>query len=118
MNWQKSMNQVLEYIEENLTGEIECSEIAKMMSCSEYEFRRMFSFFTHIPVSEYIRRRRLSQAGTDIQNGERIIDVALKYRYESQAAFSRAFTRFHGSAPSVVKKKAQSQILWDDGFLT
>lgn len=104
MNWQKSMNQVLEYIEENLTNEIECSEIAKMMSCSEYEFRRMFSFFTHIPLSEYIRRRRLSQAGTDIQKGERIIDVAVKYRYESQAAFSRAFTRFHGSAPSLVKK--------------
>ena len=104
MNWEKSMNEVLEYIEEHLTEEIQCKTLSKMMSCSEYEFRRMFSFFAQIPVSEYIRRRRLSQAGEDIKHGERVIEVALKYRYESQAAFSRAFTRFHGSSPSAVKK--------------
>jgi AraC-like DNA-binding protein/SAM-dependent methyltransferase len=73
------------------------------MNCSEWEFRRIFSFIAQIPLSEYIRRRRLTVAVTDIQRGERIIDIAQRYGYESQAAFSRAFSQMHGFAPSLAR---------------
>lgn len=105
MDWQNSMNQALDYIEAHLTDDIDYGELAKIMSCSDYEFRRIFSIFAQIPLSEYFRRRRLTLAATDIRNGLKIIDVAIKYGYESQAAFSRAFTRFHGVAPSLARSK-------------
>lgn len=100
MDWQKCMNQVLDYIENNLSGDIDYYVAAKIMNCSEWEFRRIFSFLAQIPLSEYIRHRRLAIAAIDIKNGEKIIDVALRYGYESQAAFSRAF---HGIAPSLAR---------------
>jgi AraC-like DNA-binding protein/SAM-dependent methyltransferase len=103
MDWQKCMNQALDYIENNLSCDIDYYEVAKIMNCSEWEFRRIFSFLAQIPLSEYIRRRRLVIAAKDIKNGEKIIDVALRYGYDSQAAFSRAFSRFHGIAPSLAR---------------
>ncbi|WP_041703011.1 helix-turn-helix domain-containing protein [Lachnoclostridium phytofermentans] len=103
MDWQKCMNQALDYIENNLSCDIDYSVTAKIMNCSEWEFRRIFSFFAQIPLSEYIRRRRLTMAAIDIKNGEKIIDVAIRYGYDSQAAFSRAFSRLHGIAPSLAR---------------
>lgn len=103
MNWQKCMNQAMEYVENNLSDKIDYSVAAQFMSCSEWEFRRIFSFITQIPLSEYIRRRRLTLAAADIQRGEKIIDVAQRYGYESQAAFSRAFSQMHGFAPSLAR---------------
>lgn len=100
MDGQTGMNQALDYIEEHLAGEIDYAVAARLASCSEWEFRRMFSLLAGIPLSEYIRCRRLTAAAEDICNGEKIIDVAVKYGYESQAAFSRAFKRFHQVAPS------------------
>lgn len=105
MDWQKSMNQAIEYIENNLSDEIDYLVPAQFMSCSVWEFRRIFSFMTQIPLSEYIRSRRLTMAATDIQNGEKIIDIAMRYGYESQASFSRAFNQFHGLAPSLARNK-------------
>lgn len=103
MDWQKCMNQALDYIENNLSCDIDYNAAAKIMNCSEWEFRRIFSFLAQIPLSEYIRRRRLTMAATDIKKGEKIIDVAIRYGYESQTAFSRAFSRFHGIAPSMAR---------------
>jgi AraC-like DNA-binding protein/SAM-dependent methyltransferase len=103
MDWQKCMNQALDYIENNLSCDIDYYVAAKTMNCSEWEFRRIFSFLAQVPLSEYIRRRRLAKAAIDIKNGEKIIDVAIRYGYESQAAFSRAFSRFHGIAPSLAR---------------
>ena len=103
MEWKNNMNRALGYIEEHLAEEIDCSELAKLMSCSEWEFRRIFSTFAQISLSEYIRDRRLTLAAADIRNGDKIIDVALKYGYESQASFSRAFRRFHGVSPSMAR---------------
>lgn len=103
MDWQKCMNQALDYIENNLSCDINYYVAAKIMNCSEWEFRRIFSFLAQIPLSEYIRRRRLAMAAIDIKKGEKIIDVAIRYGYESQAAFSRAFSRFHGIAPSLAR---------------
>jgi len=105
MDWLKGMNNVIAYIEENLTQPIQYESLAQIVGCSVYEFSRIFSFMAGMPVSEYIRRRRLSQAVFDIQNGrEKIIDIALKYCYESPAAFARVFKELHGTTPSEARK--------------
>ncbi len=105
MDWQKCMNQAMDYIEENLLGQIDYNEAAKYMNCSEGEFRRIFSFLAKIPLSEYVRNRRLTSSVQDIQSGEKIIEIADRYGYESQAAFSRAFRRFHGIPPSLAREQ-------------
>jgi len=101
MDWQTKMNHVLDYIEENLIGEIKLEIAARLAGCSIWEFQRLFSFITHKSLGEYIRGRKLALAANDIQNsGEKIIDIALKYGYDSPAAFSRAFGRQYGISPS------------------
>ena len=105
MDWFGSMNKVVEYIEDNLTQPIKYETLARIVGCSVYEFSRIFSFVVGMSVSEYVRRRRLSQAVFDIQGGgEKIIDIALKYCYESPAAFARAFKELHGTAPLSARK--------------
>jgi AraC family transcriptional regulator len=105
MDWLQGMNEVVDHIEDNLTCDIPLASLAKILGCSTYEFSRVFSFIAGISVSEYIRRRRLSQAVFDIQQGkESIIDIALKYRYESQSAFTRAFKELHGHTPAASRK--------------
>ncbi|NLM50188.1 MAG: helix-turn-helix transcriptional regulator, partial [Clostridiaceae bacterium] len=92
MDFLRRMNDALGYIEEHLTEEIDYSEIAKIAYCSEYHFKRMFSFLAGISLSEYIRRRRLTLAALDLKNNDlRIIDIAVKYGYNSADSFSRAF---------------------------
>lgn len=94
------INNALEYIESNLTGQINISDVAKIAYCSTYNFQRMFSFLTDIPLSEYIRNRRLSLAALDLQKSYMHVgDVADKYGYNSPTAFTRAFTAFHGLTP-------------------
>lgn len=106
MNWLKSMNDVVAYIETMLTGNIDHQVMADMVGCSSYELSRIFSFLTGITLKEYIRKRRLSSAAFDIKNGEdKIIDIAWRYGYESQAAFSRAFKEVHQHTPLEVRKK-------------
>lgn len=102
----KSMNNALAYIEEHLTEEIDYSEVSKIAYCSEYHFKRMFSFLAGISLSEYIRRRRLSLAGLDLKDRDlRIIDVAIKYGYNSADSFSRAFHSLHGILPSEARSE-------------
>lgn len=105
MEWQKCMNQAMEYIEKNLSGEIDYCTAAQFLNCSDWEFRRIFSFMTQMPLSEYIRRRRLTLAASDIRSGEKIVEVALRYGYASQAAFSRAFHQWHGVTPAAARKE-------------
>lgn len=105
MDWLKGMNRVIAYIEENLAQPIQYESLARIVGCSVYEFSRIFSFMAGMSVSEYIRCRRLSQAVFDIQNGnEKIIDIALKYCYESPTAFTRAFKELHGTTPLGARK--------------
>ena len=109
MDLLQEMNQVIAYIEENLTGRIRHEPPARMMGCSVYEFSRIFSFLTGMSLSEHIRRRRLSQAVFDLQNSnEKIVDIALKYGYESPTTFTRAFRELHGVTPSSVRKMSVS----------
>lgn len=99
------MNNVVKYIEEHLTEPVPLEVLAQIAGCSVYEFSRIFSFMVGVSVTEYIRRRRLSQAVFDIQNGnDKIIDIALTYGYESPTAFTRAFKELHGTPPLAVRK--------------
>ena len=105
MDWLKGMNDVLKFIEDNLSQPILYESLSKIAGCSVYEFSRIFSFMAGIPVSEYIRRRRLSQAVFDIQSGnEKMIDIAIKYGYESPTAFTRAFKELHGTTPMSARR--------------
>ena len=104
MEWQKGMNDAIEYIEDNLDGSIDYNTAARFVGCSAWEFQRMFSFLTHVSISEYIRRRKLTLAAGDIKSTDaKVIDIALKYGYESPAAFSRAFSKLFGIVPSAVR---------------
>ena len=103
MDWQKRMNRAMDRIEAQLGGQVDYAEAARQMCCSPAQLRRMFSFVAHMPLTEYVRRRRLTLAAEDIRRGDRLIDVALRYGYESQAAFSRAFRRMHGCSPSAAR---------------
>lgn len=100
------MNSVMTYIEDNLTEEIDYSYVSKLAYCSEYHFKRMFSFLSGISLSEYIRRRRLTLAALDLKDKNlRIIDVAVKYGYTSADSFSRAFQMMHGILPSEARQE-------------
>jgi AraC family transcriptional regulator len=100
------MNNALDYIENNLDKDIDLTEIAKIACQSVSNFQRMFSIIADIPLSEYIRRRRLTLAAFDLQNtNKKIIDIALKYDYDSPEAFTRAFNIIHGVAPSAARAK-------------
>ncbi len=102
----ENMKKAIDYIEENLAGEIEYPKIAQIALCSQYHFKRMFVFLIGIPLSEYIRRRRLTLAALDLQNtDDKVIDIAVKYGYSSADAFSRAFQGMHAVTPSQARKK-------------
>lgn len=106
MDWIKSINNALEYIETNLTEEIDYSKLAQAACCSEYHFSRMFSSMAGITLSEYIRRRRLTEAAFELQKtGIHIIDVAVRYNYDSADSFTRAFKKLHGIKPSEAREK-------------
>lgn len=106
MEWIEKLNNAVNYIEENLTTEVNYEKLGKITCCSTYHFQRMFTYMAGIPLSEYIRRRKMSLAAVDLQSGhEKIIDVAAKFGYSSPTAFNRAFKSIHGIAPSSVKNE-------------
>lgn len=109
MDWLDKMNNALEYIEDNLTGEIDTAEAARRACCSSFNFQRMFSFVTDVSLADYIRKRRLSLAAMElITTDEKVIDVAIKYGYDSPVSFTRAFTALHGVNPSDVRRSGVS----------
>ncbi|GIP19985.1 AraC family transcriptional regulator [Paenibacillus sp. J22TS3] len=108
MNTLENLNQAMNYIEDHLLEEIDLKEAAKHAFCSEYHFTRMFSFLAGVTLSEYIRRRRLTLAAFELVNGQhRILDIAVKYGYQSADAFSRAFQGMHGLTPSEARNHGQ-----------
>lgn len=101
MNWILGIQNALDYIEENLGGDIDYKEAARRCCCSEYHFQRLFSILCGCTLGEYIRCRRLTLAGAELSNGgAKVIDIALKYGYESPDSFTKAFKAFHGVLPS------------------
>ena len=109
MEWIERLNDAIGYIEEHLTNEIDYEQLGRIACCSSYHFQRMFSYMAGVPLSEYIRRRKMSLAAVDLQGKDmKIIDVASKYGYQSPTAFNRAFHSVHGIAPSAVKDEGVS----------
>lgn len=96
----KGINASVNYIESHLDDEIDMEDVSRLAGSSAEGFRRLFSFLTGVTISDYIRRRRLTLAVTDLQSGAKVIDVAVKYGFSSADAFSRAFHKQHGIKPS------------------
>ena len=104
MDFVKGLQRAIDYIENHLADEIDYERIAQQAACSTFYFQRIFSALCDMPVGDYIRKRRLTLAGRDLNiNKEKVIDVALKYGYESPEAFTMAFSKFHGITPSEAK---------------
>ncbi|MGW9908705.1 AraC family transcriptional regulator [Streptococcus sp. 151470009-6] len=97
-------NQTMDYLEQQLTGEVDMKRFQQLSGYSYPLFSRIFSIMADMTLAEYLRNRRLSEAVTDLRGStEKVIDIALKYGYESADAFSSAFKKFHGETPSEVR---------------
>lgn len=106
MDWLNRLNQAIGYMEDHLDGEIDYDRLAQIACCSTFHFQRMFSYMAEIPLSEYIRRRRMTAAALELAGGKaKVLDLALKYGYESPTSFTRAFQSVHGLSPSMAQKK-------------
>ena len=105
MNTVDRLNAVIDYVEKNMTENLDLNKLAGIASYSLYDFQRMFGFIAEMSIVEYIRKRRLTLAGLDLKhNDAKVIDATFKYGYESPSAFARAFQAFHGITPSAAKK--------------
>lgn len=101
MDWISGMQNAINYIEAHLCDDLDYAKIAKQSFSSSYHFQRVFSILCGYTLGEYIRNRRLTLAGAELASeNAKVIDVALKYGYESPDSFAKAFTRFHGISPS------------------
>lgn len=104
--WNEGLADAIAYIEENLTEDIDINEVAEKAYVSTFYFQKIFNVLCGFTVGEYIRNRRLTLAAQELCSTDcKVIDVALKYGYDSPDSFARAFTRFHGVNPSVAKEK-------------
>lgn len=108
--WADGIQRAIEYMEDNLTEELAVKDIAAQAYVSEFHFQRIFSVLCGFTVGEYIRNRRLTLAAQELSSSSeaRVIDIALKYGYDSPDSFSRAFTKFHGISPTAAKEKGAS----------
>lgn len=106
MEWIENFNKAINYMEEHIREEVDYEKTAQIACCSVFHFQRMFTYMAGLPLSEYIRRRRMSLAAVDLQgSNDKIIEIALKYGYSSPTAFNRAFQGVHGIAPSAARKE-------------
>ncbi len=105
MNWIQCLSKALHYIEEHLTDDINIDELASQSYTSSSHFQLIFHLVMGMTIGEYIRNRRMSLAAQDLlQPNSKILDVAMRYQYDTQESFSKAFTRFHGIPPSKVQR--------------
>lgn len=109
MNYYENLNKVIDTIEENLTNKIEYKELAKIVGTSAYTLQRIFAFLTGITLTDYIRKRRLSRAAEELLSSDiKIIDLALKYQYDSPVSFSNSFKKMHGISPKLLRKSNET----------
>ena len=105
MGWVECIGEAVGYIDNHITEELSIEEIAKQALVSPFYFQKGFAMLCGFTVGEYIRQRRLTLAGSElVSTDEKIIDIALKYGYDSPDSFTKAFTRFHGVTPTAVRK--------------
>lgn len=101
MDWITGIQEAINYIEDHITEELDYGEISRRSFSSPYHFQRVFSLLCGCTLGEYIRLRRLTLAGAELAQGrEKVIEIAMKYGYESPDSFAKAFTKFHGITPS------------------
>lgn len=99
------LNQAMEHIEEHLDDSVDAADLARIAATSEYHLRRLFSALAGMPLSEYVRRRRLTVAGAEVLAGrESLLDIAVRYGYGSGEAFARAFRAMHGVGPGEARR--------------
>ena len=109
MDWIIGIQQAIDYIEDNLTETIDYEEVAKQCYSSSYHFQRVFSILCGFTLGEYIRNRRLTLAGRELATtNAKVIDVAMKYGYESPDSFAKAFQKFHGILPSQARNNGSN----------
>lgn len=109
MRLSEGIQRSLEYIEENLAGSLEIKDIAREADLSPFYFQRIFGALCGMTVGEYIRARRMTAAAQElVSTGNRVIDVGMKYGYESPDSFAKAFARFHGISPSRARERGAS----------
>ncbi len=109
MNYYESLNNIIDKIEENLTEKIEYNDLAKIAGTSSYTLQRIFTFLTGTTLTEYIRKRRLSRATEELLMTDiKIIDLALKYQYDSPISFTNSFKKMHGVSPQNFRKTNQT----------
>ena len=105
MEWLSRLNDALDFIETHLDEDVDLDHAAQLAACSAFHFQRMFTYLAGIPLGEYLRRRRMTLAALELVEGNaKVIDLALKYGYESPTAFNRAFQSVHGVPPSRAKE--------------
>lgn len=101
----EAIGSAIQYVEDHMTDELTVDMIADHVNISSFYFQKGFALLCGFSISEYIRNRRLALAGNDLATGdERIIDIAMKYGYDSPDSFARAFSRFHGVTPTAARK--------------
>ena len=106
MDWVNAIEKAIQYIENHLVEDITVKDVARYIHISEFYFQKGFAMLCGFTISEYIRKRRLSLAGNEIAGSDiKIIDIAIKYGYDSPDSFTKAFTRFQGVTPTVARKK-------------
>lgn len=105
MDWITGIQRALDYTEAHLTEEIDYKEVAKQACSSSFHFQRMFGMLLGLTLGDYIRMRRLTLAACDLQQtGGKVIDIAMKYGYDTPESFSRAFARFHHISPTEARQ--------------
>lgn len=102
------LNNVIDYIEDNLTDDLSLEKISEYAGVSDYHFRKIFFYISGLTLNEYIKNRRLSEASKDLLQGETVTAVAFKYGYQSMDGFTRAFKKWSGFLPSDVIKTGVS----------
>ena len=101
MDWIQGMQKAMDNIEDHLLEKVDFEEVARAAGSSTFHFMRMFNMLTGFTLGEYIRNRRLTLAGQELAlSDKKIMDIALKYGYETHESFTKAFQRFHGVSPS------------------
>lgn len=106
LGWIESIGDAIRYIEDHITEELSMDEVAGNVFLSPFYFQKGFSMLCGFTVGEYVRLRRLTLAGSElVLTDNKIIDIAVKYGYDSPDSFTKAFTRFHGVTPSAIRKE-------------
>lgn len=105
MEWLRRMSDSIEYLEKHMESKLDIDEAAKIALSSKFHFQRMFHMVTGVTVAEYARKRRLTLAAQELATSDiKVIDVALKYGYQTPESFTKAFRKIHGVNPSEVRE--------------